>query len=150
MSKATLFRSDNSSRFSRMMLITLLTLCIAVLGIAVGGATSSEGPPSSKGQLPSSSSERQPTAQDELSIQLNGNGFNPSEVQHAAGTFAIAVENSTLSGEYTLRLKAEDGTVLKEVQVQKGSSAWTVNLQTGRYTLTEVDHSEWICTIVVQ
>jgi hypothetical protein len=49
-----------------------------------------------------------------------------------------------------LRLKAEDGTVLNEVQVQKGSSAWTVNLQTGRYTLTEVNHPQWACTIVVQ
>lgn len=87
---------------------------------------------------------------DEIRIELSSNGFSPSEVQHAPGSFAIAVENSTLSGEYKLRLKAEDGTVLNEVQVQKGSSAWTVTLQTGRYTLTEVNHSEWICNIVVQ
>jgi hypothetical protein len=87
---------------------------------------------------------------DEIRIQLSSNGFSPSEVQHAPGSFAIAVENTTLSSEYKLRLKAEDGTVLSEVQVQKGSSAWTVTLQTGRYTLTEVNHSEWICNIVVQ
>ena len=87
---------------------------------------------------------------DEIRIELSSNGFSPSEVQHAPGSFAIAVENSTLSGEYKLRLKAEDGTVLNEVQVQKGSSAWTVTLQTGRYTLTEVNHSEWSCSIVVQ
>ena len=87
---------------------------------------------------------------DEIRIQLSSNGFSPSEVQHAPGSFAIAVENQTLSSEYKLRLKAEDGTVLNEVQVQKGSSAWTVTLQTGRYTLTEVNHSEWICNIVVQ
>ena len=87
---------------------------------------------------------------DEIRIQLSSNGFSPSEVQHAPGSFAIAVENTTLSTEYKLRLKAEDGTVLNEVQVQKGSSAWTVTLQTGRYTLTEVNHSEWICNIVVQ
>ena len=87
---------------------------------------------------------------DEIRIQLSSNGFSPSEVQHAPGSFAIAVENTTLSSEYKLRLKAEDGTVLSEVQVQKGSSAWTVTLQTGRYTLTEVNHSEWVCNIVVQ
>jgi hypothetical protein len=81
---------------------------------------------------------------------LSSNGFAPSEVQHAPGSFAIAVENNTMLGEYTLRLKAEDGTVLSEIQVQKGSSAWTVNLQTGRYTLTEVNHSQWSCSIVVQ
>jgi hypothetical protein len=87
---------------------------------------------------------------DEIRIQLSSNGFTPSEVQHAPGTFAIAVENNTLSGEYTLKLKAEDGTVLSEVHVQKGSSAWSVNLQTGRYTLTELNHSQWTCNIVVQ
>ena len=91
-----------------------------------------------------------PQGRDEVRIQINSNGFAPAEVQHAPGAFAIAVENTTLSGDYTLRLKAEDGTVLNEVQVQKGSVAWTVNLQTGRYTLTEVDHAQWICTFVVQ
>jgi hypothetical protein len=87
---------------------------------------------------------------DELRIELTSSGFIPNEIQHAPGRFAIAVENSTLSGEYTLRLKAEDGTVLNEFQVQKGSSAWTVNLQSGTYTLTEASHSEWTCRIVVQ
>ena len=87
---------------------------------------------------------------DEVRIELTSDGFNPSAVQHAPGTFAISVENKTLSGDYTLRLKAEDGTVLSELQVQKGSSAWTVSLQSGRYTLTEVNHSQWTCSIVVQ
>ena len=87
---------------------------------------------------------------DEVRIELTGNGFTPNEVQHAPGRFAIAVENSTLSGEYTLRLKAQDGTILNEFQVQKGSSAWTVTLQTGTYTLTEADHPQWTCRILVQ
>ena len=87
--------------------------------------------------------------QDELQIQLGENGFTPSEVQHAAGTFAIAVENSTLSGDYTLQLKAHDGTLMKEVQVQKGSTAWTVTLSAGEYSLTESSH-QWLCRITVQ
>lgn len=87
---------------------------------------------------------------DELRIELTSSGFTPNEVQHAPGRFAIAVENSALSGEYTLRLKAEDGTILQEFRVQKGSSAWTVTLQTGTYTLTETDHPQWTCRIVVQ
>jgi hypothetical protein len=87
---------------------------------------------------------------DELRIELTSSGFTPSEVQHAPGTFAISVENSTFSGEYTLRLKAEDGTVLKEFRVQKGSAAWTVSLQTGTYSLMETDHPQWTCRIVIQ
>ncbi len=87
---------------------------------------------------------------DEVRVELNSNGFTPSEVQHTPGSFAISVDNKTISGEYTLNLKAEDGTVLSELQVQKGSSAWTVTLQTGRYTLTEINHQQWVCAIVVQ
>lgn len=87
---------------------------------------------------------------DELRIALTSSGFVPGEVQHAPGTFAISVENGTLPGEYTLQLRAGDGTVLNEFRVQKGSSAWTVSLQAGTYTLTEANHSEWTCRIVVQ
>jgi hypothetical protein len=87
---------------------------------------------------------------DELRIALTSHGFVPGEVQHAPGTFAIAVENSTLAGEYTLQLRAADGTLLNELRVLKGSSAWTVSLQTGTYTLSEANHSEWTCRIVVQ
>lgn len=89
-------------------------------------------------------------ARDEVRIELTSNGFVPGEVQHAPGRFALAVENNTLPGEYTLRLKAEDGTTLNEFQVQKGSSAWTVNLQTGTYTLTVGDHPQWTCRVIVQ
>ena len=88
-------------------------------------------------------------SRDELHIKLTSSGFMPNAVQHAAGTFAIAVENSTMSGDYTLRLKAHDGTVLKEVAVQKGSSAWTVSLGAGKYTITEINNPNWICNLTV-
>lgn len=91
-----------------------------------------------------------PGLQDELQIQLSSDGFSPSAVQHAAGTFAIVVENANVEGDYTLRLKAADGTVVKEVQVQKGSAAWTVTLTAGEYTLTEAGHPQWECRITVQ
>ncbi len=86
----------------------------------------------------------------EITVEMNSNGFSPNEIQHSPGTFAIAVDNKALAGEYTLRLSAEDGTVLSELHVQKGSSALSVSLQTGRYTLTEIDHSQWTCRILVQ
>lgn len=88
--------------------------------------------------------------QDELQIKIGSNGFAPSETQHAAGTFAIAVENTVEAEEYRLMLKAADGTVLKEIPVQKGSAAWTVTLAAGQYTLTEASHAEWLCRITVQ
>jgi hypothetical protein len=87
---------------------------------------------------------------DELRIELTGSGFVPAAVEHGSGTFAIAIENSTLSGEYTLRLKAEDGTLLKEISVQKGSSAWSVSLAAGHYTITESNNPNWVCSLTVQ
>lgn len=86
----------------------------------------------------------------ELRLELGSNGFTPSSVQRAAGTFDITIENSAISGEYTLRLKAEDGTIVKEVSVQKGSVGWTVTLQAGVYTLMEVSNPQWQCQITVQ
>ena len=47
----------------------------------------------------------------ELTVEFNNNGFSPTESHHAPGSFAIAVQNKTLSGEYTLKLLAEDGTL---------------------------------------
>jgi hypothetical protein len=90
-----------------------------------------------------------PVGHDELNIELNSNGFIPSQVEHQPGTFAIAVENKILEGEYTLRLKAESGTLLQEVKVQKGSVAWTVSLQAGKYTLSEASNSQWLCHLTV-
>jgi len=90
-----------------------------------------------------------PLGHDELNLELNSNGFVPDQVEHQPGTFAIAVENKSLEGEYTLRLKAESGTLLQEIKVQKGSVAWTVSLQAGKYTLSEASNSQWLCHLTV-
>jgi hypothetical protein len=122
----------------RKFLLTMLIVSILVVAVVVTA------------QLSRKVEAAAQQGRDEVRVELNSNGFTPGEVQHAPGLFAILVDNKTLSGEYTLNLKAEDGTVLSELQVQKGSSAWTVTLQTGRYTLTEINHSQWVCVIVVQ
>jgi hypothetical protein len=125
----------------RKFAITLLTVSILlVAGVMISVQLSSK----------AEAAFAAPQGRDEIRVELNSNGFTPSEVQHAPGSFAISVDNKTISGEYTLNLKAEDGTVLSELQVQKGSSAWTVTLQTGRYALTEINHPQWVCAIVVQ
>jgi Cu/Ag efflux pump CusA len=124
-------------RMKTKAVLTAVAVLLAVIAAVRFGSVSVSSQPDTQGR-------------DEVRIELTSNGFAPSEVQHAPGTFAIAVENNTLPGEYTLRLKAEDGTLLSELHVQKGSSAWSVSLQSGRYTLTEAGHSQWLCNIVVQ
>lgn len=87
---------------------------------------------------------------DEIKLELTSNGFVPAQVTHASGVFAIEVENKSGLDEYTLKLISQDGTVLNEVSVHKGSAAWTVNLQSGQYSLKEVNHEQWVCTITVE
>jgi hypothetical protein len=87
---------------------------------------------------------------DEVQIALSASGFTPAEVTHAAGTFALAVENQDAASEHVLRLRSADGTLLNEVRVQKGAAVWTVDLAAGQYTLTVADHPDWVCTITVQ
>jgi hypothetical protein len=87
---------------------------------------------------------------DDIKLELTSNGFVPAQVTHEAGVFAIEVENKSGVEEYTLRLTAQDGTILKEVSVNKGSAAWTVNLQPGQYSLKEANHEQWVCAIAVQ
>ncbi len=129
---------------------TLFTVVVAIAMVIVVVGLSNARLLSVRGDISlAASASGAQQGRDEVRIELTSNGFAPSEIQHAPGTFAITVENRTISGEYTLTLKAEDGTVVSEMQVQKGSSAWTVNLPTGRYALTEANHSQWSCSIVV-
>jgi len=86
--------------------------------------------------------------QDGLRFQLGGNGFTPAQATHSPGSFEIAVLNNGVGDNYTLRLTAQDGTVINEKHVQKGSVAWNVNLAAGQYTLTVVDR-EWSSVINV-
>ena len=126
-------------------------VAVVAVFVVIASARIKEPPNPEAGiRTPPAASVVQPGFQDEVQIKLTASGFVPGEVQHAAGTFGIAVENATLPGEYTLQLKAEDGTVLKEVHVQKGSSAWSVTLQAGQYTLTETQNPQWICRLNVQ
>jgi hypothetical protein len=143
---------------SRAMIITLaglIPMTVICVSIACGRVTQ----PTDVTPIPAVAEKKnasevagrpQQPGRDEVRIELTNNGFKPAAVTHLAGTFAIAVENTSARDEYTLRLKAEDGTVLKEIQVQKGSTAWSVSLQPGLYALSEANHEQWICRINVQ
>jgi hypothetical protein len=87
---------------------------------------------------------------DEVQIVLGTAGFTPAEVSHAAGAFAIAVDNQGVTDEYVLQLKSAGGALLNEITVQKGSVVWTVDLPAGVYTLTVAGHPDWLCQITVQ
>jgi len=87
---------------------------------------------------------------DELQIALSTNGFAQAEVSHAAGKFALAVDNQDVTDEYVLQLKGAGGVLLDEVRVQKGSAVWSVDLPVGTYTLMVANHPDWLCQITLQ
>lgn len=147
MKKMRVTRPPNRKFPSRALLVTsalLVPLTVICVGIACGRVTLLSNAD------PKAANRAQQGGRDEVRIELTNNGFMPAEVTHSAGTFAIAVENTSARDDYTLRLKSEDGTVLREIQVQKGSTAWSVTLQPGTYALTEANHQQWTCRINVQ
>ena len=152
---------QTSHRLSSSVLIITATLLFAMTvictGLACSRGTSLANPNQSPAvaigkneNISTTTGNLQQGGRDEVRIELTDNGFLPTQVSHLAGTFAIAVENTSARDEYTLRLKANDGTVLRDVAVEKGSTAWSVTLQPGRYLLTEANHQQWICTINVE
>lgn len=148
--RATSQPNRKVSRYTLTITLTLLIATTVICAVITGDRVASVTRPQPVSALAEVGSNQLQGGRDEVRIELTNNGFMPGEVTHLSGTFAIAVENTGTAGEYTLRLKTEDGAVLKEVSVQKGSTAWSVTLQAGRYTLTEANHPQWICNINVQ
>lgn len=151
-------RRSMTIRAVGIVLAGLLVMTAVFTGIVRGrvnsrnsGANPLAAPSASRSEAVSATaSSNQQGGRDETRIELSSSGFMPAEIAHSAGSFAIAVENVNVTGEYTLQLKTEGGAVVSELKVQKGSSAWSVNLQSGNYTLTEINHPQWICRITVQ
>ena len=84
-------------------------------------------------------------------LVLRSDGFKPSEITRPPGRFLLALQNHSSAEEISLVLKQESGASMREVRLAKGQSKSKeiLELPPGRYVLTEVNHPEWICTIVI-
>jgi hypothetical protein len=84
-------------------------------------------------------------------IMISPRGFEPAEIRRPQGPFILAVNNQTGVNEVTLRLEKEAGNKLREVSMPKGKrySNNTLDLQPGRYTLTEANHPDWAAQIII-
>ena len=144
-SKAQKPFSLNTAKLREMSVAMTMVFGIAVVLSAIACVRGNSAPVSNSHETRSGT---QNTA-DEVKLELTSNGFVPAQLTHASGVFAIEVENKSGIEEFTLKLMSQDGTVLNEVPVNKGSAAWTVNLQPGQYSLKEINHEQWVCTITV-
>ena len=87
----------------------------------------------------------------EISLMLTSSGFDPAEVKPQSGRFLLSIDNRSGASELVLRLARSDGGQIRELRVPGGGGDWNeaFDLSAGTYTLSEANHSTWICTIVV-
>lgn len=83
---------------------------------------------------------------------LRPTGFEPSEINVPEGRYLLVVENRTGMPEVNLQLYRQPGQKQKEARLIRGKSVWksVVELNAGRYVITEAGHPEWVCHVVVR
>ncbi|MEN3325327.1 MAG: hypothetical protein V7638_134 [Acidobacteriota bacterium] len=88
---------------------------------------------------------------EELSLTLSAKGFSPAELTAAGKRFLLSVDNRTDLKEVVLRLSDKHGNQVREIRVPGGPGDWSelFDLKSGKYVLSEANHSQWSCSIVV-
>lgn len=94
----------------------------------------------------------QPQEQERGVIRLLTSGFSPTEVSGQSGQYRLVATRPSQDEDVVLQLKTETGALVQELQMPQDKADWTtlIDLQTGSYTLTVVNHSGWVCHINVQ
>ncbi|SRR6266571_2567456 len=84
-------------------------------------------------------------------ITLRRTGFEPAEVTRAKGPFLLSIDNKSELGEMNFRFLRENGSNERELRHKndKFHLRQVVDLQPGRYTLSEANHPEWTCRISI-
>lgn len=88
----------------------------------------------------------------EISLTLSSTGFNPQEVRPQSGRFLLSIDNRSGASDLVFRLSRTDGTLIRELRMSGAGGDWSeaFYLSAGTYTLSETNHSTWVCTIIVQ
>ena len=84
-------------------------------------------------------------------LVLRSDGFYPKEITRPPGRFLLAVQNHSSEEEISLALKPQTGPSMREIRMAKRQSKLKefLHLPPGRYSLIDVNHPEWICTITI-
>lgn len=83
---------------------------------------------------------------------LTSSGFTPAAVTHGAGSFQIVIQNKSNVPTLDLRLNGEASSRWQRQNTLGEVQGWvaTVELEAGTYTITEAQHPEWVCRLIVQ
>lgn len=84
-------------------------------------------------------------------ITVRSTGFEPAEITRPQGRVFFEVDNRSGLSEINLQLVAEHGNRLHQARVRREQLDWyqELDLQPGRYLLTEADHPGWVCRITI-
>jgi hypothetical protein len=88
---------------------------------------------------------------EEVSLILSSSGFAPAHIAPSSGRFLISVDNRTGLKELVLKLSDKNGKQLRELRVSGGPGDWNelIELDGGKYILSEAHHPKWTCQIVI-
>ena|SRR6266498_2247536 len=84
-------------------------------------------------------------------IAISPHGFEPVEITRPHKHFILVIDNPSGLSEINLRLDRERGNRLREVRVAREKRNWSddLDLEPGRYVLSEANHPQWICHITI-
>ena len=153
-----------SRRTTRILILFLAAVVVAVIAVSARAFIgSSEHPVKAPPTAPSkpARSQEQPPAQMQTAITLprleaehitiTPTGFEPSEITRPAGQILLAVNNRSGLDDVTIRVDIEGGLRVAQAHESRTRLSWrgAVTLLPGRYVITEANHPDWVCRIIV-
>ena len=84
-------------------------------------------------------------------IAISPHGFEPAEITRPHKHFVLVIDNRSGLPEVNLRIDRERGNRLREARVPRENRHWSddLDLEPGRYVLSEATHPQWICHITI-
>lgn len=86
-----------------------------------------------------------------LPVMLRAGGFVPREISRPVGEYVLSVNDQSGMPGLELRLERDKGERMHESKLSRHKPYWRqlLRLTPGTYLITEVNHPEWVCRIIV-
>lgn len=85
-------------------------------------------------------------------VTISSDGFEPQQIVRPPGPFLLAVTNRSGIDSLDVHLETEARGKLREKSLPLITPHWreVMNLQPGRYVVTEANHPEWTFSLIIQ
>jgi len=137
---------------SGLAFIALLVAASAPLGVVHFVRSSAKRPVNSTATPVLTGTQGRPHSNMEAElITVTPNGFEPLEINRPKGSFLLMVQNRSGLPAVAIQLNREAGPNLRALQLPREQPNWddVIDLEPGRYVLSEADHPSWSCRITI-